>query len=96
MSKEILEKRLNLGAKLITDSIVEHLNGRNIRFREITWKNGKEYYVVSVKSEFGTKFARFSSTSLLEQDSQMTQEVNKFLILSLVEKLELLKSKNLG
>lgn len=89
-----LASQLNAGAKVITNELVKLLNKNQISFREITWKNGQENYILSVKTEYGTRFCRMAPISLLDQKSQMTQQVNNFLLSKLVEKLVSLKNKD--
>ncbi len=87
-----LASQMNAGAKAITNDLVNLLNKQQIPFREITWKNGTEGYVLSVKTEYGTRFCRMAPISLLDQKNQMTQQVNRFLLSKLVEKLVSLKN----
>ncbi len=82
--------KLNAGAKYLLDYVVDKLNKENISYNKISWKNGKEHYILSVATDFGTRFARFNSISLLEQDDLMTKTVNEFLITALIKKLRLL------
>lgn len=89
-----LATQLNSGAKAITNELVKLLNKQQISFREITWKNGKEDYILSVKTEYGTRFSRMAPISLLDQKNPMTQQVNNFLLSKLVEKLASLKNKD--
>ena len=89
-----LASQLNAGAKSITNELVKLLNKQQIPFREITWKNGKEGYILSVKTEYGTRFCRMTPISLLDQKDPMTQQVNSFLFSKLVEKLASLKNKD--
>ncbi|MCW8400702.1 hypothetical protein OQJ26_18130 [Legionella sp. PATHC038] len=87
------QKKFNEGAKNILDQLVHCLEKKDIPFKEAGWKNGKSDYVLTVKTPFGTRFARFNSVSLLEQEDLMTQEVNTYLINSLVKKLLVLKNQ---
>ena len=83
--------KLTLGAKAISTKLTKLLTKEKVTFNEISWKNGKEHYILTVKTDFGTRFARFSEVSLLEQKDPMTIEVNDFQIRKLTQKLMALR-----
>lgn len=85
-------KALSEGAENILNQLIHELNKKNIPFEQISWKNGKQNYVLTVRTAFGTRFARFSSINLLEQDNLMTKQVNSFLLNQLINKLTTLKN----
>jgi len=84
-------KALTAGAEHISQQLIHHLNKNNIPFEHVSWTNGKHHYVLTVKTPFGTRFARFAPINLLEQQDPMTQHVNSFVINELINKLKNLK-----
>jgi hypothetical protein len=50
-------------------------------------------YALTVRTPFGTRFARFAPINLLEQDDLMTQQINSFIINQLIKKLSDLKAE---
>ena len=85
-------KALTAGAENISKQLINQLNKNNIPFERVSWKNGTQHYVLTVKTPFGTRFARFAPINLLEQDDLMTQQINSFLINQLIKKLSVLKA----
>lgn len=83
---------LTAGAENISKQLIHHLNKKNIPFNQISWKYGTQHYVLTVKTPFGTRFARFAPINLLEQDDLMTQQINFFIINQLIKKLSDLKT----
>lgn len=57
-------KALTAGAENISKQLIQQLNTNNIVFEYVAWKNGKEHYVLTVKTPFGTRFARFAPINL--------------------------------
>ena len=88
MSKD----ELTAGADNISKQLIHELNNKNIPFEQISWKNGKQHYVLTVRTALGTRYARFSPINLLDQQDLMTKQVNSFLINQLVNKLTSLRS----
>lgn len=84
-------KALTAGAENISKQLIHHLNKKNIPFENVSWTNGKQHYVLTVKTPFGTRFARFAPINLLEQQDPMTQQVSSFIINQLINKLSNLK-----
>lgn len=83
MSKD----ELTAGADNISKQLIHELNNKNIPFEQISWKNGKQHYVLTVRTALGTRYARFAPINLLDQQDLMTKQVNSFLINQLVNKL---------
>jgi hypothetical protein len=83
---------LTAGAENILKQLIHHLNKKNIPFNQVSWKNGTQHYVLTVRTPFGTRFARFAPINLLEQDDLMTQQINSFIINQLIKKLSDLKA----
>ena len=83
MSKD----ELTAGAENISNQLISALSKRNVPFEQISWKNGKQHYVLTVRTQFGSRFARFAQINLLEQDDPMTRQINTFLINQLIDKL---------
>jgi hypothetical protein len=88
--KENQTEKLNKGAKKITDQLVKLLDQNQLSYREVSWKNGKDHYILTVKTACGTRFCRLAEISLLEEDL-MTQQINTFLLSQLINKLKSLK-----
>jgi hypothetical protein len=85
--------KLTAGAENISEQLVHQLNKKEIPFNQVSWKNGSQHYVLTVRTSFGTRFARFAPINLLEQDDLMTQQINSFIINQLITKLSDLKAK---
>ncbi len=81
------KSELTAGAENISNQLISELSKRNVTFEQISWKNGKQLYVLTVRTQFGTRFARFAPINLLEQDDPMTRQINTFLINQLIDKL---------
>ena len=94
-TKTNFSNQLKIGVESIIGNLMALLEKNNLPFNEIYWKNGKDSYLLTVKTDFGTRFARFAPISLLDQESSMTQQINTFLISQLVNKLVTLKKEKL-
>ena len=89
--KQIEVDKIKVAAENITQELIEILNRKNVSFQKISWKSGKEHYILSVATEFGTRFCRFGPKCLLSPKDPMTRQINSFLISKLVNKLVSLK-----
>lgn len=91
IEKQLEIDKIKAAADCVAQELIEKLNKKNISFQKISWKSGKQHYILTVVTEFGTRFCRFGPECLLSQTDPMTQQINSFLILQLVNKLVSLK-----
>lgn len=89
--KQIEVDKIKVAAENISQELIEILNTKNVLFQKISWKSGKQHYILTVATELGTRFIRFGPECLLSPKDPMTRQINSFLILELVNKLVSLK-----
>ena len=89
--EDIQVLKIKAAAENISQELIEKLNKKNVLFQKISWKSGKQHYILTVATEFGTRFCRFGPECLLSEADPMTKQINSFLILQWVNKLVALK-----